>query len=638
MPTESIQAVLRHLRQVLGPTNVAERSDADLLAAYVAGAGEAFEELVRRHGRMVLAVCRRALGNEHDAEDAFQATFLVLARKAKVVRWQESVSQWLHAVAVRTASNARVSSERRRRREEAVATMASMSTNTATSNVGPILDEELAGLPGKYSRPLVLCYLEGQTNEQAARELRCPVGTLRVQLMRARELLRSRLARRGLSVGAMTLTALLHDSVRAGQPSTSLILATGRAAEQFTNGSAAGLSSAGALAKGVLHEMFLTKLKMFLGTTVAILAVGISVAVGVAAADRPGAAPQGPDARAGDDPPRPPVKEGKSPLLADGYFQELKEPLQKMFGMKLDGGQLKIHWRSKREPVEAHFLDLRAATGSSREISHTGNRTHFVRDFAGKCEGTLIQRGKPVHLRVQESAEPGRTIELSDDGTGGFWLQISHPDGDYIMLKQTSRGAISALSAVAGNTFAGQGESFTAFYKQHRQAMDRDFLPVLDRFGIAPFLSPMEARVRKAVLAQLVRSPETVAQAEKLIVQLDHDEFAVRTQADRSLHDRYALYEEVIQKKLNDAAVSAEVRQALLRLVNRNGDFARVRQTIELLDLTRDAAYVVDLVELASKEERPKVFAHLARVTGQNHGDNVAAWREWLQTREKRPR
>src|SRR5262249_50962997 len=156
-----------------------------------------------------------------------------------------------------------------------------------------------------------------------------------------------------------------------------------------------------------------TKLKMFLVTTVTILAVGIGVAVGGAAAGRPGGGPQRPEARAGGGGPPPLVKEGKTPVLADGYFQEVKEAVEEKFGVKLDGGQLKIQWRTKGESIEQHFLDLQALTGAVNR-SQTGNRTHFVRDFsAGKCNGTLMKRGEPGYLRLQESAEPGRTIELS---------------------------------------------------------------------------------------------------------------------------------------------------------------------------------------------------------------------------------
>ena len=142
-----------------------------MLTAYVAGQAAAFEELVRRHGRMVHGVCRRVLGNADDADDAFQAVFMVLARKAGSLTQRESVAGWLYGVACRTAKKARVSATRRRRREQVVATMTreEISDTATDADVGPCLDEEVNRLPEKYRLPVLLCYLEGESNEDAAR-------------------------------------------------------------------------------------------------------------------------------------------------------------------------------------------------------------------------------------------------------------------------------------------------------------------------------------------------------------------------------------------------------------------------------------------------------------------------------------
>jgi RNA polymerase sigma factor (sigma-70 family) len=183
-------------------------SDAQLLERFVAGrdeAGEAaFRALVDRHGPMVLRVCRSVLHDEHDAEDAFQVTFLVLARKAGSIRKQKSIGSWLHGVAHRVALKARTAARRRRAHESRAAEVVAMSGETAGDalDLSPVLHEEIARLPAKYRAPIVLCYLEGMTQDQAARELDWPVGTVRGRIARARDLLRTRLTRRGLALSA----------------------------------------------------------------------------------------------------------------------------------------------------------------------------------------------------------------------------------------------------------------------------------------------------------------------------------------------------------------------------------------------------------------------------------------------------
>jgi RNA polymerase sigma factor (sigma-70 family) len=174
-------------------------SDGQLLEWFVNQREEAaFAALVRRHGPMVMSVCRRVLRNSHDAEDAFQATFLVLAEKAPRLRQPELLANWLYGVAYRTALHARQRASRRSERErEAVTQSASNSDSELESReLRRVLDEELQSLPEKYRAPLVLCYLEGMTNEEAARMLGWPSGSMSYRLARGRELLRERMESR----------------------------------------------------------------------------------------------------------------------------------------------------------------------------------------------------------------------------------------------------------------------------------------------------------------------------------------------------------------------------------------------------------------------------------------------------------
>lgn len=295
MTFSPMNAVLQRLRQMVGPSEGDVASDAQLLTAYVDGRADAFEELVRRHGGMVQGVCRRLLGNSHDADDAFQAVFMVLARKAASLSRRESIAAWLHGVAGRTARKARVTAARRRRREETVATMTreSIADEVAEDPVGPVLDEEVNRLPEKYRLPVLLCYLEGESNEEAARRMRCSAGAVKMRLLRARELLRNRLGRRGVVIPAVALGSLLERQAASAAVPESLVASTTRAVESFTAGSAAGASGAAALAQGVIRDMYATKLKL---AAAVVLGLGMAgVGVGLAMADR---APANPPAAA----------------------------------------------------------------------------------------------------------------------------------------------------------------------------------------------------------------------------------------------------------------------------------------------------------------------------------------------------
>jgi RNA polymerase sigma factor (sigma-70 family) len=175
--------------------------------------GVAFATLLRRHGPMVLGVCRRVLRGGPDAEDAFQATFLVLARKAGTLGRPELLANWLYGVAYRTALHMRARSARRRLLEREAATMSASESepDAGWQELRELLDDELQSLPEKYRAPLVLCYLEGLTNEQAARVLGWPAGSMSARLARGREMLRDRLTGRLRSVpGAMSPALLLQ--------------------------------------------------------------------------------------------------------------------------------------------------------------------------------------------------------------------------------------------------------------------------------------------------------------------------------------------------------------------------------------------------------------------------------------------
>jgi RNA polymerase sigma factor (sigma-70 family) len=288
----------RSLRQAAGAPALGDRTDRQLLERFVGARDQAaFAALVRRHGPMVHGVCRRVLGDDGEAEDAFQATFLVLARKARSIRRPELLGGWLHGVAYRAAAQARDAARRRaRRREVTEMPNGDPTAEAAWRELRGVLDEELTRLAEKYRTPLVLHYLEGKSTEEVARQLGCARGTVLSRLARGRERLRGRLVRRGVTLTVGALALVLAEKAAPAAVPAALAAGTVQAAALAAAGTAAGAipATVAALTKGVLQAMFLSKLKV-----VAAVALAVAVAAGTvlwarqALADKPAAAGKG---------------------------------------------------------------------------------------------------------------------------------------------------------------------------------------------------------------------------------------------------------------------------------------------------------------------------------------------------------
>ena len=277
MAATPIAALLHRLRCLHHAA--AERSDGDLLRRYVVNREEeAFAALMRRHAPLVWGVCRRLLDNEQDAEDAFQAVFLVLVRKAESLHVGPSLASWLHAVATRVAQKSRVTILRRHLREKRAETPLPSDpfATVEQRELRALLDEELDRLPEKYRAPLVLCYLEGLSYTEAAQRLGWRDGTVCGRLARAREMLRQRLSRRGLTLSVAVLAAM---SAPTAAPAA-MVTAAAKLAALFALGQTAGSGAVSApvaaLAQGALHSMSMAKLKtvVALGAIVALFAAG----------------------------------------------------------------------------------------------------------------------------------------------------------------------------------------------------------------------------------------------------------------------------------------------------------------------------------------------------------------------------
>ncbi len=288
--------LLRQVRTLFGAGVAAGLSDAELLERFAVqsasaedaalAAEAAFAALVARHGPMVLGVCRRALADPGDVDDAFQATFLVLVRRARSVRAGDSLGRWLYGVASRVATKARARSERARGRSVPLE-VEPVAPEISRDRVELLaaLDEEVGRLPEKYRAPIILCHLEGLSHAEAADRLRWPVGTVSGRLSRARDLLRDRLARRGLAPTAGSMIALLAaDGARAAVPEP-LASATVRAAARLSMGGAsqAGTASAPVLAltNDVLRAAVAVKLKAVAVVLMVFAVAGAAVGGGI---------------------------------------------------------------------------------------------------------------------------------------------------------------------------------------------------------------------------------------------------------------------------------------------------------------------------------------------------------------------
>src|SRR5262245_10972704 len=243
MPETSLARVVPTLARCLNESV----PDDELVNRYTREQDEpAFTELVRRHGPMVLSVCRRVLRNSADADDVFQATFMVLARKADSIRPASSVGPWLHGVALRTAKEALRRAARRRAKESRVVPR-EVRPEAAPHDVRPILDAELARLPAQFAQVLILCDMEGRTRPEVAAHLRVPEGTVASRLSRAREMLATRLTRRGIALTVGAVASVVGADARAAM-SPELLAGTAKAAYAFGAGKVAESTSPGALA------------------------------------------------------------------------------------------------------------------------------------------------------------------------------------------------------------------------------------------------------------------------------------------------------------------------------------------------------------------------------------------------------
>jgi RNA polymerase sigma factor (sigma-70 family) len=276
MATPSLGTFLRQLKRNMSAESLAGCSDVEIVERFRLSRDDAvFQVILDRHGPMVFQVCRRALSSQADIEDAFQATFLTLIRRGHTIRRHASLGSWLHGVAHRTALKLRTQSARRKRREKrsAVNGSAVVSEDLTWQELRGILDEELRRLPESSRAPLVLCYLEGRTQDEAAVRLKLSKSTIRRQLDRGRELLGRRLAKRGVALGSVLAARLISESIHGAELPRSLLI---RTAESIAHNAAVSPHIT-VLSDGVIKTMYYAKCKSVAGMLACCLALAIGV-------------------------------------------------------------------------------------------------------------------------------------------------------------------------------------------------------------------------------------------------------------------------------------------------------------------------------------------------------------------------
>jgi RNA polymerase sigma factor (sigma-70 family) len=446
--------LIRRLRRVVA-VGEAGLTDASLLDAFVRRRDEAaFEAIVRRHGALVLGTCRRVLRSHHDAEDAFQATFLVLALKATSITSRTSLSNWLYGVAYRTSLKAKLSAERRRRRE-GKADMRNPNLPADRDELQSLIDEELSRLPDKYRAVIVLCDLEGKTRRQAAEQFRCPEGTVAGRLARARTLLAKRLTQRGVVLSAAALAG--HESLHiasAGVPA-SLIVSTSKAATLYAAGQTiTGVVSShvAALAAGVLQAMMVAKLKTF---AFAAFAIGLAMIAGGGWLTHATTAAQ-------VEPPKPPDvankavqadPKAKKNLPSDPPIGDDDEPKKDLFG----------------DPLPRHAL---ARLGTVR-LRH-GQQIRVL-NFSPDGKTILSADWHGVHVW---DAETGQHLRQFGDPKDNWQFQdIAASDDNRIVAISVSKGDIEIWDATTGRRLR---QFQTGRFPRLRLSPDGMFLAVVD--------------------------------------------------------------------------------------------------------------------------------------------------------------
>ncbi|MDB5307179.1 MAG: hypothetical protein JWO38_1381 [Gemmataceae bacterium] len=410
MPTSPLSVVIQHLLADLRPDGDG-MTDGELLARFLRSRDEdSLAALVRQHASMVWGVCRRLL-NHHDAEDAFQATFLVLVRKAADVP-REAVANWLYGVARQTAVRLRATAAKQGRRETQVVNMPEPTMpEVRDADLQRVVDEELSRLPDHYRGVVVLCDLEGMTRKAAARQLGIPEGSVASRLSRARAILAKRLAQRGVVISSGSVAAVFSAASASGSAPPALVASTIKTASLLAAGQAAGVVSAkvAALTEGVLKVMFVSKINAALS---AVLILGV-MATGTTLLTYRMAAGQNDKKPTVEKPVEPAAKQQK---------QKDKEAFT-AWGKEVDGVQIGIQLGEQRVYTvgETATLIVRIRNNGKQEVPYSNGDFNGGEYFLRNPPLITTADGKPVKIKQMRpftliqgnSIAPGKEADLT---------------------------------------------------------------------------------------------------------------------------------------------------------------------------------------------------------------------------------
>jgi RNA polymerase sigma factor (sigma-70 family) len=586
MDNRRLTTVLHKLHQLAGGAAAGTLTDGQLLGRFVSRRDEAaFELLVRRHGPLVWGTCRRVLGNAHDAEDAFQATFLVLIRKAASLDRTRPLSAWLHGVACRVALRARETAARRRERERAAGRPEACADAAAeTRDLRRALDEELAALPEKYRTPLVLCYLEGLTHEEAARQLGWPLGTVKTRVLRGRERLRGRLARRGLDPCGPLPTVPPPSAAPGAVVAVTLAAGLVFAA---TGAASAGPASAQAVAltEGVLKAMTMSKLK----TAAALLLAATFFAAGAggvtlyARPADPGAAVivAAPAPEADDPAAKPPEKADKPPEPAP-----VGQKLETLWADLASDDQAKA-WRAAFQLVAAPKDATRLFTGRLKPVTTDADRlAKLIRDLDAddfdareRASEELKNAGEVAVPHLRKALENNPSVEVKRrlqelleraKGPSPAWVRSARAvavletvggDDARKLLEATAKGDAEALPTCAAKAALDRLGGKPAEWQAHWDALGGADEAAALRAALAAVAAPKEAlpyfkeRLTKGLPGGGAGLDEK--RIAKLVADLGSDQAAVREKALKDLSEldsrAVPLIKEEAKKNLLDA-------------------------------------------------------------------------------------
>jgi RNA polymerase sigma factor (sigma-70 family) len=428
--------VLERVRNVVAVQSCRDLADHELLQRYVAEQDEsAFAVLAKRHGSIVLGLCMRVLRHQQDAEDAFQAAFLVFARKAGTIRKSESIASWLYSVAFRAANKLRAAKARRSGRQAPLVDVprGDFSAELCCRETLRVLEEELNRLADRYRAPLLLCCVEGRTRDEAAQQLGWSLGVLRGRLDRGREMLRARLARRGVSLSVALLALGVSGTAQAAPAllSSTILAATG-AARTLAAASAVS-AQATALAQGVIQAMFISKVK--------IVAVGLLTSTFLAAGAgfvtyQAQAQDGGPGARLEA------KRDTKPPSTQEMTAEQMKREIERL-RLELEQTRLLLQLANKE------ILELRAAKAVA------AHRAKAERDLVRKlADQALSERDVAERARraleafaEKEAAERAAALKaLAGEKALKPHLGVASPDGKIMAVAQ---GKLISLIDVA---------------------------------------------------------------------------------------------------------------------------------------------------------------------------------------------